>query len=447
MNRSIPLRLAGMLTAGALLAGACSSDSTTAADGSAETTTTTVPTSSQTTTPSTTTTAPATDPTDPGGPDTIELAPVTIDAIGVVSVAPVDWAETPEGSFVDESGVMLGFSAVRTWLAPNPALFGLESLGRERIGSRWWDIHGVETAEAAVVVALTRDELMQYSVELAAPPGAIDRYVDTVATPALDAFDLVNPVLPKGELAAATVAIDGGALAYATGGSGDTTIVFESGWADPMAAWAPVGDDAAELGKVFAYDRPGTGHSTLTTEPRDGAQIVEDLRTALDVTGHEPPYVLVGHSLGGLYMELFARTHPDEVAGLVLVDSSVVGQVERCIAEFGAAECDPFSEDMLDELPEPGRSEGLGMAVTEDQLRAAPPFQSIPVVALVAEHSEGIPDHDAWWVEVGRERAAALDATFVLAEGSSHFLQQDRPDLVLQAIQDVIEQHRSRSAQ
>ena len=166
----------------------------------------------------------------------------------------------------------------------------------------------------------------------------------------------------------------------------------------------------------------------------------------LDVTGHEPPYVLVGHSLGGLYMELFARTHPDEVAGLVLVDASTAGQVERCIEAMGSPECDLFTDEFLDELPEPGRSEGIGMAVTEDQVRAAPSLGAVPAVVLVAGRNDEGPAYDEFWIGLQRERAAELGADLVLAEDSSHYLQADRPDLVLQAIEDVIDLHRHQSS-
>lgn len=435
MKRTIPTRLAGLVAMAAIAAAACASDTTSAIDSPTDsTTTTTSSTVSTTTTVGTTITTSA-----PTEPETVELAAVMIDVIGVASVAPADWTQETPGVFGDPEVGLLQFGAVRTWLAPNPVLFGLEPLERLQVGDRWWDILGAETPEAAVIVAVTGDELMQYTVELVVPPAAADHYIDAVAMPALEAFEVIDPTMHAGELEAASVAVDGRSVAYATGGTGDATVVFESGWADGMAVWAAVGEDVAGFAKVFAYDRPGNGRSDLSDQPRDGAQIVEELRTTLDVTGHEPPYVLVGHSAGGFYMELFARTYPDEVAGLVLVDSSVVGQTEGCIAELGASECDPFSEDMLDELPEPGRGEGIGFAVTEDQLRAAPPLGPMPAVVLAAEQSEGIPAHDEWWVEFSRERATALEATFVVAEDASHFLQNDRPDLVLQAIEDVIE--------
>lgn len=436
MNRPPRIRLAGLVAAAALAATACSSGRTAAIDGPTYRATTTT-----TSTPSTTigTTA-------AGGVEVIELAPVTIDTIAVEAVAPVSWTEDPPGLFTADDGGQLAFGAVRTWLAPNPAEHGLEPVERLQVGDRWWDIHTGGNGELAAVVAVTGDELMQYSLQLAVPAETADLYIDTVAMPVLEAFEVIDPTLHAGVLEAASVDIDGRSVAYATGGTGDATVVLESGWDDGMAVWATVGDDAARLARVFAYDRPGTGHSDPTTGPRDGASIVQELRATLDATGHEPPYVLVGHSLGGLYMELFARTHPDEVAGLVLVDATTAGQVERCIDAMGSPECDPFTDEALDDLPEPGRSEGIGMAVTEDQVGAAPALDAVPTVVLVAGRNEEGPAYDEFWVGLQRERAAELGAELVLAEDSSHYLQADRPDLVLQAIEDVIEQHRRQSS-
>jgi pimeloyl-ACP methyl ester carboxylesterase len=79
---------------------------------------------------------------------------------------------------------------------------------------------------------------------------------------------------------------------------------------------------------VFAYNRPGYGNSEAADTPRDGLTIVDELRRVLRYKGLRPPYVLVGHSLGGLYMQLFARKYPEEVKGLVLIDALYPGTVK-----------------------------------------------------------------------------------------------------------------------
>jgi pimeloyl-ACP methyl ester carboxylesterase len=87
-----------------------------------------------------------------------------------------------------------------------------------------------------------------------------------------------------------------------------------------MTTWKKVFREVAAFTTAVAYNRAGFGRSSRAEAPRHAASIVCELRAFLQDAGFSPPYVLVGHSLGGLYMQLFARLHPDEAAGLVLVD-------------------------------------------------------------------------------------------------------------------------------
>ena len=98
-------------------------------------------------------------------------------------------------------------------------------------------------------------------------------------------------------------------------------VVFENGSRATMDKWGVVPARLAADASVFAYHRPGYGNSEAAAAPRDGRTIVEELRAVLRVKGLRPPYVLVGHSLGGLYLQLFARSYPEEVKALVLVDA------------------------------------------------------------------------------------------------------------------------------
>ena len=107
------------------------------------------------------------------------------------------------------------------------------------------------------------------------------------------------------------------------------SIVFENGLRATVDGWDKVIDGVAPDASIFAYNRPGYGHSQAAETPRDGATIVEELRQFLKHKGLAPPYILVGHSLGGLYMQLFAKRYPQEVSGLVLVDPLLPGIVKK----------------------------------------------------------------------------------------------------------------------
>ena len=104
--------------------------------------------------------------------------------------------------------------------------------------------------------------------------------------------------------------------------NGSPVVVFESGLGARLETWSTVFTAVAQDTTVFAYDRPGYGGSESPSTPRDGAHVVDELRAVLAANGLPPPYLLVGHSLGGLYVQYFARRYPTEVAGVVLVDAT-----------------------------------------------------------------------------------------------------------------------------
>lgn len=141
-------------------------------------------------------------------------------------------------------------------------------------------------------------------------------------------------------------------------------VVFENGLGGRMEWWKEVLSEISKEATTFAYNRPGYGNSDPMPTPRDGSHIVEELRTLLQSKDVNPPYILVGHSLGGLYMQLFARRYPDEVSALILVDSTHPLQLDG----DGAMEKQSFvtrgilgilvtgtAKDELDALPQTGK--------------------------------------------------------------------------------------------
>jgi pimeloyl-ACP methyl ester carboxylesterase len=111
-------------------------------------------------------------------------------------------------------------------------------------------------------------------------------------------------------------------------GNGSPTVVFESGLGAPHSNWGFVQPVVAQKTRTCAYERAGLGFSDAATRASDSKNIVDDLHRLLVAAAIKPPYVLVGHSYGGMTVRLYADTYPSEVVGMVLVDPTVEDQTE-----------------------------------------------------------------------------------------------------------------------
>jgi pimeloyl-ACP methyl ester carboxylesterase len=104
-------------------------------------------------------------------------------------------------------------------------------------------------------------------------------------------------------------------------GTGSPTVVLEPGLGEPSTAMGWIAPDVATTTRVCVYDRAGRGWSEAASVPRDGVQQATDLHTLLERAGEQGPFVLAGHSAGGIYVLNFAHLYPQQVAGVVLLDS------------------------------------------------------------------------------------------------------------------------------
>ncbi len=131
---------------------------------------------------------------------------------------------------------------------------------------------------------------------------------------------------PPGQL----VEVGGHHLHIRCVGQGTPTVILEAASGGMSANWVRVQQEVAKTARACAYDRAGLGWSEPGPEPRDARQISSELHTLIgEVSTDEGPYILVGHSYGGLYARMYADRYPDEVVGLVLVDSSHPEQFTR----------------------------------------------------------------------------------------------------------------------
>jgi pimeloyl-ACP methyl ester carboxylesterase len=238
-------------------------------------------------------------------------------------------------------------------------------------------------------------------------------------------------------------------------GEGSPTVILEAGgFGTPSEVWGAVMPQVADVTRVCRYDRANnqTGRSDPAPTPRTAADIVADLHALLQAADVPGPYVLVGPSVAGLFVQLYAATYPDDVAGLVLVDASH----EEQPTVLGAL-LTPEELALSQRLDfESGDPEGILTAEsypeTLAQVRAArdaAPLRPMPLVVLIAGQTEelteaGYSAHEqaVWWPLTrvfGADLASlVLGGRLIVVEESGHLIHEEQPQVVVQAITDVV---------
>jgi pimeloyl-ACP methyl ester carboxylesterase len=284
---------------------------------------------------------------------------------------------------------------------------------------------------------------------------------------------------------AGLVDIGGRSLYLECRGQGSPTVILEAGLNSRSDIWSrdyhePEGQrtmvlpGVAGFTRVCAYDRPGTigevtpdldpggpqflpSRSDLVSQPRTARDMIADLHALLDAAAVPGPYVLVGHSAGGLVVRLYASTYPDEVVGMVLVDATHEDVWLRFMEVLTPAQWSEFealtvvNQELQEAYPE---AERLWTAPLEDdpstgqvrQARKDAPLRPMPLVVL----SRGIPfaaPFPGWPTEATEGIMLALqddlarlvpNARHVIATESGHDIHQDQPELVIEAVREVV---------
>lgn len=218
-------------------------------------------------------------------------------------------------------------------------------------------------------------------------------------------------------------------------------VVFESGLGDGISSWDSIYTQVSHFASVFAYNRPGYEDSEVvnTGKPRTAEDTARTLKQLLDNTKTPGPYILVGHSAGGLYSLKFAELYPNDVAGIVLVDGRPKKFTKAC-EEAGVWPCAP-PKALMFLMPSHIKAEILGLEQSEYQAPTPQELGDLPITVLTAtKPPPGAPKKaQPLWIRVQQEFAGELaHGHFVLAKGAGHYIHKDNPELVIQEIQKMV---------
>ncbi|MGH9908252.1 MAG: alpha/beta fold hydrolase [Pyrinomonadaceae bacterium] len=226
---------------------------------------------------------------------------------------------------------------------------------------------------------------------------------------------------------------------------GSPTIFMDAGGFDSSETWEKVRPEIARFARVCVYDRAGLGRSERRPDPSYPSQeVVNDLHKLLVNANIAGPYLLVGHSFGGMNVRLYASQYPKEVVGMVVVDSVHEDEMDRWVTMIPRENKQKMSKEDQAILAK--------LAVSEAQVRAAKWHSDIPLFVLShgisAQDDYGIPAMAAQGEQLRIEMQRALAglssrSKHIIAAKSGHYIQRDQPELVIDAIRQVVEATRS----
>jgi pimeloyl-ACP methyl ester carboxylesterase len=218
-------------------------------------------------------------------------------------------------------------------------------------------------------------------------------------------------------------------IAHSAGKS--PVVVFQSGLGDGMSAWSAVLQRLPSDVGTFSYDRPGYGDSSSNLGDRDPCAIARELHELLRVADVRPPYVLVGHSLGGLYQYVFAKLYPREASAILLVDAThpehwenMQRRTPNTAAVVRGLRAVAFSETQKREF------DAQAVCISGLQMKDTP-----PISARLLLRGKADPTESAEFQAMSRELASRWSellpgVTMSRIEGAGHYIQRDKPELV-----------------
>ncbi|WP_421714299.1 alpha/beta fold hydrolase [Alteromonas stellipolaris] len=261
--------------------------------------------------------------------------------------------------------------------------------------------------------------------------------------------------------------VGGYSLYVEDSGSGKVNVIFDSGMGDDLSVWNKVADNVSKFSRVITYDRAGLGWSEESPKKRDSKAIVEELHSILEQKNLTGPIVLVGHSFGGVNMQVYALTYPEDIAALVLVDSAHEDQINRMprtglfqkyVFKFGMLAA-PFGLPRL-YLSNTSPEERAKKSTTKHQYTSLdeasyfpqslnqldalnPNYGGLPLVVIARNQpsSEIQNKNTKHYIWAGLQESLAsrsTDSTLIFTGERQHSIHKVQPEIVIEAIQTLV---------
>jgi pimeloyl-ACP methyl ester carboxylesterase len=260
---------------------------------------------------------------------------------------------------------------------------------------------------------------------------------------------------PRPTLAGDKIDVGGYNLYLDCKGTGSTTVILESGLDGDVVTWKDVHPEAATFTRVCRYDRTGLAHSDYGPTPRNAELTAQDLHTLLTKANIAPPYILVGHSFGGLLIRRYAFDFPNEVTGMIFIDSLQEDWWDEALALLPA---DPTNDSprlasfrlyLRDGWRDPSNNfEAMDIPAVVEQVRETGVFGDIPITVLTAGDftvlNPGLPPEletalaNLFREEQARLAALSTNGVQIIIPDTGHNIPRENPSAVVDAIRNMV---------
>jgi pimeloyl-ACP methyl ester carboxylesterase len=229
------------------------------------------------------------------------------------------------------------------------------------------------------------------------------------------------------------------------------SIVLVGGFDAELTTWKNLYAAINPGSAVFAYNRAGIGASENITGSRDAATIAAEMKTMLDANNIREPYILVAHSMGGIYARIFYHLNPGKVKGIVLIDATHENQLDSLLSmipqperDFVYAEMTALNDSILNTYPAGAVKEEFRANFSTNylQMRQYPPITAIPMYVITSIKADE--ENPAFVIDIKKAlhqqwaASAGSNGKFVTTNKSGHFIQIGEPRLVAEGIKWVL---------